>query len=51
MQALKSAYPDAQVDELDGVTVDLGDWWCNVRPSNTLKEPGSSSRLTPLIWV
>ena len=35
MEALKSAYPDAQVDELDGVTVDLGDWWCNVRPSNT----------------
>jgi phosphomannomutase len=25
----------AAVDRLDGVTVDLGDWWCNVRPSNT----------------
>ena len=35
MDALKSAYPDAQIDELDGVTVDLGEWWCNVRPSNT----------------
>jgi phosphomannomutase len=23
------------VDRLDGLTVDLGDWWCNVRPSNT----------------
>ncbi|UCD76292.1 MAG: phosphomannomutase/phosphoglucomutase [Phycisphaerales bacterium] len=32
---LVRAYPDADVDELDGVTLDLGDWWCNVRPSNT----------------
>jgi len=23
------------VDHLDGVTLDFGDWWCNVRPSNT----------------
>jgi phosphomannomutase len=23
------------VDRLDGVTVDHGDWWYNVRPSNT----------------
>jgi phosphomannomutase len=23
------------VDTLDGLTVDFGDWWCNVRPSNT----------------
>ncbi len=27
---------DAQsVDHLDGVTIDYGDWWFNVRPSNT----------------
>jgi phosphomannomutase len=26
--------PDAQ-DRLDGLTVDLGDWWFNLRPSNT----------------
>ncbi|MHC4948171.1 MAG: phosphomannomutase/phosphoglucomutase [Planctomycetota bacterium] len=32
---LKRAYPSAAIDELDGVTVDTGDWWCNVRPSNT----------------
>ena len=25
----------AGIDELDGVTVDLGDWWFNLRPSNT----------------
>jgi phosphomannomutase len=22
-------------DRLDGLTVDFGDWWCNLRPSNT----------------
>ena len=32
---LKRAYPKAKIDELDGVTVDMGKWWCNVRPSNT----------------
>ncbi|HEY8546022.1 MAG TPA: phosphomannomutase/phosphoglucomutase [Acidimicrobiales bacterium] len=25
----------ATTDRLDGLTVDLGDWWCNLRPSNT----------------
>jgi phosphomannomutase len=25
----------AAVDRLDGLTVDLGDWWFNLRPSNT----------------
>src|SRR5215207_7548624 len=25
----------AKVDHLDGLTVDLGDWWFNLRPSNT----------------
>ncbi len=35
MDELVEAYPDAQVDNLDGVTVDMGTWWCNVRPSNT----------------
>ena len=29
------AYGDAQQDRLDGLTVDLGDWWFNLRPSNT----------------
>jgi phosphomannomutase len=26
---------DAKIDHLDGLTVDLGDWWFNLRPSNT----------------
>src|SRR3712207_2795967 len=29
------ATDDAKVDHLDGLTVDLGDWWFNLRPSNT----------------
>ncbi|PIS33091.1 MAG: phosphomannomutase/phosphoglucomutase [Parcubacteria group bacterium CG08_land_8_20_14_0_20_48_21] len=35
LQALKTAYPDAEQYELDGLTLRYGDWWCNVRPSNT----------------
>ena len=30
-----SAPPAASVDRLDGLTVEHGDWWYNVRPSNT----------------
>jgi phosphomannomutase len=30
-----AAYEDADQDRLDGLTVDLGDWWFNLRPSNT----------------
>ena len=26
---------DAEIDHLDGLTVDFGDWWFNLRPSNT----------------
>lgn len=32
---LAEAYRKAQVDYLDGITVDMGDWWFNVRKSNT----------------
>jgi len=35
MKKLASTYPTAQVDWLDGVTVQFKDWWFNVRPSNT----------------
>ena len=35
MASLAAAFPDAKIDRLDGVTVDCGDWWCNVRASNT----------------
>ena len=30
-----AAYPNAAQDRLDGLTVDFGDWWFNLRPSNT----------------
>jgi phosphomannomutase len=30
-----AAYPDSRQDRMDGLTVDLGDWWFNLRPSNT----------------
>ncbi len=29
------AYPDAEQDRFDGLTIDLGEWWFNLRPSNT----------------
>ena len=35
MKAIEAAFPDAETDWLDGVTVQYPDWWCNVRPSNT----------------
>jgi len=35
IDAVSAAYPDADQDRLDGLTVDLGDWWFNLRPSNT----------------
>jgi phosphomannomutase len=28
-------YADQDQDRLDGLTVDFGDWWFNLRPSNT----------------
>jgi phosphomannomutase len=33
--AVAGAYRDAKIDYLDGLTVDLGDRWFNLRPSNT----------------
>ena len=35
LEAIKTAFADGQIDELDGITVDYGDWWFNVRGSNT----------------
>jgi phosphomannomutase len=35
LAAVRSRYHDAQIDELDGVTISYPDWWVNVRPSNT----------------
>ncbi len=35
IQRLAEKYRDAEVDFLDGITVQYPDWWFNVRPSNT----------------
>ena len=35
MNEIADAFPDAEIDRLDGVTCQYEDWWCNVRPSNT----------------
>jgi phosphomannomutase len=35
IRELAEHYKKAQIDYLDGVTIDLGDWWFNVRKSNT----------------
>ncbi|MGA3068444.1 MAG: phosphomannomutase/phosphoglucomutase, partial [Tepidisphaeraceae bacterium] len=35
IRELADAYKKMQIDYLDGITVDAGDWWFNVRKSNT----------------
>jgi phosphomannomutase len=38
MQSVEDRYSDEEgieIDHLDGLTVDSGDWWFNLRPSNT----------------
>lgn len=35
MEKVASHYPDREADRSDGVTLDFGDWWFNLRPSNT----------------
>lgn len=35
IERVAAHYADADQDRLDGLTVDLGDWWFNLRASNT----------------
>ena len=35
IRELADAYKRGQTDYLDGITIDFGDWWFNVRKSNT----------------
>lgn len=35
LAALKAAYPKARTYELDGLSIDNGEWWANIRLSNT----------------
>jgi phosphomannomutase len=51
IEQVAAAYRGADQDRTDGLTVDFGDWWFNVRPSNTEPllrlnvEAGSAGRL------
>ena len=35
IEKVAARYSDGEQDRLDGLTVDFGDWWFNLRPSNT----------------
>jgi len=35
IRELAEAYKTGKIDYLDGITIDLGEWWFNVRKSNT----------------
>ena len=35
LERVSTSYADAEKDRLDGLTVNMGDWWFNLRPSNT----------------
>jgi len=35
IRELAEAFADAEIDYLDGITIQYPGWWCNVRPSNT----------------
>ncbi len=35
IERVAAHYQGAQQDRLDGLTVDFGEWWFNLRPSNT----------------
>jgi phosphomannomutase len=35
VERIADEYADCAQDRLDGLTVDCGDWWFNLRPSNT----------------
>jgi phosphomannomutase len=35
IEAVARHFEGASQDRLDGLTVDLGEWWFNLRPSNT----------------
>lgn len=35
LREIEEQFHDGKIDKLDGITVDYGNWWFNVRPSNT----------------
>lgn len=35
LREVERSFAEASIDRLDGLTIDLGDRWFNLRPSNT----------------
>ncbi len=35
LREIEEHYSEGKIDHLDGLTIDFGDWWFNLRPSNT----------------
>ena len=35
LHEIELEFHDGKIDKLDGITVDYGNWWFNIRPSNT----------------
>ncbi len=35
LKEIESHFADADQEWIDGLTINYGDWWCNIRPSNT----------------
>ncbi|NUN50166.1 MAG: phosphomannomutase/phosphoglucomutase [Candidatus Brocadiae bacterium] len=35
IEAVTKKFADGRQDQLDGITIEYADWWCNVRKSNT----------------
>jgi phosphomannomutase len=35
LKQIEEHYSQGKIDHLDGLTIDFGDWWFNIRPSNT----------------
>ncbi|HEX7402278.1 MAG TPA: phosphomannomutase/phosphoglucomutase, partial [candidate division Zixibacteria bacterium] len=35
LKDIEEHYSEDKVDHLDGLTIDFGSWWFNIRPSNT----------------
>jgi phosphomannomutase len=35
MSQIEKQFSGGKIDHLDGLTVDFGEWWFNLRPSNT----------------
>jgi phosphomannomutase len=35
LQEIETVFSNGKIDKVDGLTIDFGNWWFNIRPSNT----------------